>query len=113
MRRSWKLAALAAVGVCAASLPGRAAVLYTNDFGNISNGNLVTDQSTGQGGFVQTGTVATNPIQVTNGVIALGPTGQDVSASFVPVTSGSSVYTSAVATITAAGTGDYFLHLAN
>jgi trimeric autotransporter adhesin len=114
MRRPWKFAAIAAVGLCASSLPVRAAVLYTNDFGNTTNGNLVTDQSTGQAGFVQTGTVVTNPIQVTNGVVSLGTTGQDVSAGFSPVTTGSSVYTSAVATVTSAqATGDYFIHLAN
>jgi hypothetical protein len=114
MRSDWKLATLATLGMAAAAPSGRAAVLYSNDFGATTNGNLVTDTTTGQAGFVQTGASATNPIQVNNGVVTLVTTGQDASAAFTPVTADSSVYTSATINVTAAqAAGDYFIHLAN
>jgi hypothetical protein len=113
MRFSWKWTAVAAVALGMGAIPGRATVLYVNDFNGTTNGNLVTDATTGQAGFVQTGASTVNPIQVNNGVVTLTTTGQDVSAAFSPVSAGSSVYTEAVVTVTAAATGDYFLHLAN
>src|SRR4051812_16827541 len=93
--RKWAAFAAVALGAVASSAP--AAVLYTDDFSLTTNGNLVTDQTTGQARFVQTGTVVTNPIQVNNGIVILGTvSGQDVSAPFNSVGAGNSIYTSAV-----------------
>jgi hypothetical protein len=83
-----------------------------------------TGDLVGRGNWVQTGTVNTNPIQVTannltfpnyrsvTGNAVSMTTGQDANLAFTQVTSGS-VYVAALVRIsTAAATSDYFLHLA-
>ncbi|MFZ4683452.1 MAG: PEP-CTERM sorting domain-containing protein, partial [Terrimicrobiaceae bacterium] len=76
------------------------------------NGNLV-----GQGSWVQTGTTATNPIQVTSSAAIVNNSGQDVYKAFsgtVPATAATSIYSVLDVTVTAAAAGgDYFAHLSD
>jgi MYXO-CTERM domain-containing protein len=95
--------------VCGAT---EAAIYYGTSFATYANGGLV-----GQNGWAQTGTSATNPIQVTGGEAVLGTTGQDVYAAFssnAPVTAGTTLYYSATLKVTSAqAAGDYFFHLSD
>jgi hypothetical protein len=102
----WGVAALA----LGAAVDAGATVLYSSDFSGASNGNLA-----GQQGFAQTGSTATNPIQVNSGVVSLGTSGQDVSAPLASsVTTGGTAYISTLVNVSAAqASGDYFVHLAN
>ena len=106
---------LLAAGTCAmiAVNAANAAVYYSTNFSSgYSNGNLI-----GQNSWAQTGTSATNPIQVTGGQAVVGTSGQDVYSSFsspAPNTSGSTLYFAATMTLTAAqAAGDYFLHVSD
>jgi MYXO-CTERM domain-containing protein len=107
------LAALAAV--FAGSTLAHATVLYSTDF----NGPTYSDAAlVGQDGWLQTGTVVTNPLLVantgTNGRVTLATSGQDVNRPYLPAVTSDSIYLSADITITAAqATGDYFLHLSD
>jgi PEP-CTERM motif len=80
-----------------------------NDSFTYPDGNLV-----GQGGWVQNGATATNPIQVASGHAVIGPTGQDVLHTLsAPVThtDGSSVFAAFDLTLTAgSAAGDYFFN---
>jgi hypothetical protein len=91
----------------AASAP--AAVLFSDDFNAYADGNLV-----GQGPWTEraTGTAIT----VAGGAVLVGRTGQDAVAPITPaipfdsVPPGFSFYEAADVTVSAARTGDYFLH---
>ena len=105
---------LLAAGTCAmiAASAANAAVYYSTNFSSYSDGNLV-----GQNNWKRTGTIDTNPIQVTGGQAVVGTTGQDVYSSFsssAPNTQGSTLYFAATMTLTAAQTaGDYFFHVSD
>jgi hypothetical protein len=93
-----------------------ATVNFSDDFNSYVNGNLAgtTMDATGQGTWKQTGATATNPIQINNGAVAIGTSGQDIySALTTPITltDGNSFYIGLTANVSAAqATGDYFLH---
>lgn len=82
---------------------------FYDNFDSYTIGNLV-----GQGTWAQTGTTATSPVQVNNGAVVLGTSGQDVYAPLttpISITDGSTFYIGATVDITAAQSGgDYFLH---
>ena len=87
----------------------QATPLFTDNF-TYPDGNLV-----GNGGWSQTGTSTANPIQVSNGKVNIGVTGQDaynanIAGGPVTLTDGQSLFIGADISISAAGTGDYFLH---
>jgi hypothetical protein len=90
--------------------PSAKAVPVFADSFTYPTGNLV-----GQGPWLTTGTVVTSPIQVTaGGAAAVGPTGQDVFAALsTPLNNvaGNSLFIGATINVSAAGSGDYFLHL--
>jgi hypothetical protein len=93
----------------AGSISLRATVLFSDTF-TYPDGTLV-----GQGGWVQTGTTATSPIQIAGGRAVLGTSGQDVNAPVGPfnLVDGSSIYLGATINVTSAQTaGDYFLNWA-
>lgn len=111
MQTSRFVMTLAALASILTAAPAFGTVLLDDSF-TYTDGALV-----GQGGWGQTGTVVTNPIQVSSGQAVLGTSGQDaykgLSAS-APNTPGNSLYTGADVTVTAAqATGDYFLHLSD
>ena len=88
----------------------RATPIFADNFDSYTAGNLV-----GQGPWLQTGTVATFPVQVTAGnQVSLGTSGQDVYAPTTPLTTiadGTSLYIGLDLDVTTAtATGDYFLH---
>jgi hypothetical protein len=104
------LATLSASGVFAATI-------FSDDF-NRANGNLVgTAPVIGTGNWTQTGTTATNPIQISSNAVAVGPTGQDAfgafSSSATNTGNGKQVHTSMDINVSAVGTGDYFTHLSD
>ena len=86
------------------------ATVFTDNF-TYANGALV-----GNGGWTQNLTVATNPIQVTDGIVPL-TTGQDVYNNFtaaISATDGTFAYYAARIVVTAAtASGEYFLHFTN
>ena len=113
---------LLAAGTCAmiAASAANAAVYYSTNFGTgYTNGNLagLTNDAAGQNGWKQTSTVATNPIQITNGAAIIGTTGQDVYHAFstaATAAAGTTLYYSASMKVTAAqSTGDFFFHLSD
>ena len=95
--------------VIAGTVGVRASVIFSDTF-TYANGNLVGDD-----GWLQNGTSAATPIQVTAGRAVLGTSGQDVNAAVSPYTliNGSSIFLGATINVTSAQTaGDYFLHWA-
>lgn len=100
--------------------PARGALHVEENFGYSAATNLV-----GQGGWAQTGSTATNPLQVqapgltlagyasTSGnAVALGASGQDANLAFLPTVFTGSVYYAFLVQVTSAQTpGDYFIHL--
>ena len=84
------------------------ATLFSDDF-TYSNGNLV-----GRGGWLQTGSTATSPLQVSNGAASLGISGQDIYSPLVSVLTlspGTGFYYGLTINVSAAqATGDYFIH---
>lgn len=92
------------------------AIHFFDDFNSYEDGNLagVTQDAVGQGPWRQTGTVATAPIQVNNGKVLLGTSGQDVYAplnSPISLTEGATFYIGLTLDVTSAqATGDYFIH---
>ncbi len=108
------LAAIGATGLSFAELKADGLSLSDN-FNTYTPGNLV-----GQGNWLQTSTVTTNPIQVTGGAVVVGNTGQDVFKPFTggtltlgtnPATSATSVTaTMDINVSAAAAAGDYFFH---
>ena len=71
----------------------------------------------GQDNWVIVGTSTTNALQVTNtatnGVVGLASTGQDASHTLTGAVTSASVYLGADINLSAAGTGDYFLHFSD
>jgi len=110
-------AVLLAAGMAANSVA--APVLQDNFDSYVPASNLV-----GQDSWLQSGTIATNPIQVvTPGVggsgnqVSMVTSGQDVYKAFsspIAHTDGNTIYTGLDVTVTAAqATGDYFVHLSD
>jgi hypothetical protein len=103
-------ACLSIVFLAVAVLSAGATPVFFDDFNSYGDGNLV-----GQGSWLQTGSVATSPIQVNSGVVSLGTSGQDVYAMFsspVNNVAGTSIYVGASINVSGAqSTGDYFLHV--
>lgn len=100
---------LGALAALAFSVSANAAVVLNDSF-NYPDGTL-----SGQGGWTATASAAT-PIQVVNGAVQLNTSGQDeykALSSPVANVAGNSLYTSADINVSAAQTGDYFLHLSN
>jgi hypothetical protein len=99
------------------ALSQAATLLYSTDFNSPTyvDGPLLGPPA--QDGWLITGTSVVNPIAVsntaTNGVVAIGITGQDINRPFTAVTpaTASNVFLAVTINISAAGTGDYFLHL--
>jgi hypothetical protein len=89
----------------------QAATYLSDSFNSYSNGDLA-----GQGSWAQTGTTATTPIQVVNGVASFGTSGQDIYSplsSIVTPADGTSFYIGLTLNVSAAQSGgDYFLHFA-
>jgi hypothetical protein len=104
-----KFVAFLAVGLLFSSPRTFATIVFLDNFNFYINANLV-----GQGTWAQTGTSAATPVQVNNGTVVLGTSGQDVYApltSPISITDGSTFYIGATVDLTAAqATGDYFLH---
>ena len=106
--------------------PARAGtILYTTDFNSNAVGHTGNFTTTtfdyangpliGQDSWLITGTSIVSPIAVanaaTNGNVSLVNTGQDVNRLFTPASTSGSIFLSADITLTAVGSGDYFLHL--
>jgi hypothetical protein len=102
--------------LAASPLGSQATVVFYDDFNSYVNGNLAgtAQDALGQGTWRQTSTSAATPVQVNNGTVVLGTSGQDVYApltSPISITDGSTFYIGATVDLTAAqATGDYFLH---
>jgi MYXO-CTERM domain-containing protein len=99
-----------------AASAANAGVYYSTNFGTgYTNGNLagLTPDAAGQNGWKQTSTIATTPIQVTDGAAIVGKSGQDVYRAFdstATATPGTTLYVSASIKVTAAQPGgDYFM----
>jgi hypothetical protein len=92
-------------GLLVATVGVRATTLFSDTF-TYPNGDLV-----GNGGWVQTGTIATTPIQVASGSAVLF-TGQDVQTPVsYTLTDGTPFFIGATINVQSAmPTGDYFLH---
>jgi len=115
----------AAVAVALGQTVAAQTVLYSTNFNapTYSDGPLApvavaTDTTTpGQDGWLNTSVGLTNPIQVsntaTNGIVTVGPTGQDVRHGLGSSVTGGSVFLDAHVTVSAAGSGDYALHLSD
>ena len=93
-----------------------ATIVFFDNFDSYANGNLAgtAQDALGQGTWRQTSTANATPIQVVNGAIAIGSSGQDV---YSPLTTptilsdGQSLYFSLAINVSAAQSGgDYFLH---
>ena len=111
-----KIVVVLAVALLFSSPRTFATIVFSDDFNAYVNGNLAgtSQDALGQGTWRQTSTANATPIQVVNGAIALGSSGQDV---YSPLTTptvlsdGQSIYFSLAINVTAAQTGgDYFLH---
>ncbi len=92
-------------------------IVLSDDFSS-ANGDLVgTTPDVSTGDWTQTGTSATNPIQIVSNQVALVNTGQDAYAAFsqaVPTTAGAGLLTSMDINVSAASAnGDYFSHLSS
>ncbi len=90
-----------------------AAIVYSTDF----NAPTYSDAAlVGQDGWLQTGTVTTNPIQVSNtgsnGFVSM-TTGQDANHPFAAITTDSVLLSADITVNTASTAGDYFLHLSD
>ena len=95
-------------GLALATLSVSAAPFYVEQF-NYLNGPLVGNDS-----WILTGTATANPEQVVGGKVPLTTSGQDVNASFAPVTlnDGDTLFMGVTINVSAAqATGDYFLHV--
>jgi hypothetical protein len=116
IRKNMTRLAAAAAFVALFAGVANAAVVLNDNFDSYTTGSLV-----GQGGWLQTGATATNPIQVVgvgaDNAASLITSGQDVykalSAS-IPHVDGDAVHTSLSLVVTAAqAAGDYFAHLSD
>ena len=101
--------AFISVGVC------RADIVFQDSFS--TNGALVTSLPQVGAAWAQTGTSATNPIQVSGGRVQISNTGQDAWGGFssqVATTPGDSIYVGLDINVTSASAGgDYFLHFSD
>lgn len=106
---------LVSIVLMASSAQSFGDIVMLDDFSG-SDGNLVGRTPDVGGVWTQTGTIATNPIQVTSNRAVLG-TGQDAYSAFstaVPTTTSGTLRTSFSLTVASASTtGDYFLHLSD
>jgi hypothetical protein len=88
---------------------------YSTNFGTgYTNGNLagLTADAAGQNGWKETGSIATTPIQISNGAAIIGTSGQDIYHAFdstATATAGTTLFVGASLKVTAASTGDYFM----
>ena len=86
-----------------------AAPVFSDNFGAYTPDNLV-----GQGTWEQTGASMVNPIQVASGRVGLTTTGQDAYSPLpggpITVADGGNFYIGLILNVSAASTGDYFLH---
>jgi PEP-CTERM motif len=96
-------------GLLAATVGASAAPVFGDNFDSYAPGNLV-----GQGTWAQTGASVVAPIQVSSGRVALGPTGQDAYSPLpggpITLADGGNFYIGLTLNVSAAATGDYFLH---
>ncbi|HVE15368.1 MAG TPA: PEP-CTERM sorting domain-containing protein [Chthoniobacterales bacterium] len=99
-----KIKYLAALGILSLAGSVHADTLLSQDYSTFTTGALV-----GQGGWVQLGTIATNPIQVASGAITMANSGQDVATPFAAVSSGDLTVTFTLNLSAAQAGGDYFL----
>jgi hypothetical protein len=111
-------AALAVAAILVISIPtASAATIVFSDSFTKSDGALVgTTPDISTGNWTQTGTTATNPIQISGNAVQMGTTGQDTYAAFsnvIPHTDGTVLHTSMDINVSAAQTGDYFSHLSD
>lgn len=94
-----------------AALNAQSQVVFSDNFNSYTNGNLA-----GQGAWTQNGASATTPIQVNNGAVVVGTSGQDVNALLTTGLSWANTSDYAFnfgATInvqSVAAAGDYFMH---
>jgi hypothetical protein len=111
-----KIVVFLAVALLSSSPRTFAAIVFSDNFNSYVNGNLAgtSQDALGQGTWRQTSTANATPIQVVNGAIAIGSSGQDV---YSPLTTptilsdGQSIYFSVAINVSAAQSGgDYFLH---
>jgi hypothetical protein len=124
MLRSAILAATVAIGFVQSAL-AQPVPLYSTSFqsptysdGALAPVTVATDTTTpGQDGWLNTNAGLTNPIQVsnsaTNGIISLTTSGQDVRHPLSSSVSSGSIFLDAHVTVSAAGSGDYALHLSD
>ena len=95
-------------GLLVATAGVRATPLFSDNFA-YPDGNLA-----GQGPWLQNGTSAATPVQVTTGRAMLGTSGQDLNAAISPafgLVDGTSFFIGATINLSAAqASGDYFLH---
>jgi hypothetical protein len=111
-----KIVLFLAAGLLCSTSSVFASISFSDNFDSYINGNLagLTTNALGQGTWRQTGGSSANPVQVNNGTVVLGTSGQDVYApltSPISITDGSTFYIGATVDITAAqSSGDYFLH---
>jgi hypothetical protein len=99
---------LTAFSLLAAATAVQASQLFFDNFNSYLAGNLV-----GQGSWLQTGSIATNPLQVNSGRVHM-TTGQDANANFGAFTlvDNTTFYYGATINLTAAtAAGDYFFHV--
>jgi hypothetical protein len=81
--------------------------VLSDNFNSYPNGNLTNGTT-----WFQTAPAA-NPVQVNGGVVTIGNSGQDVYSPFsspVTLADGQSIYFGITLNVSAAGTGDYFMH---
>jgi len=111
-----KVFSLALATLVVSVMSVQATINFSDNFNTYTNGNLagLAVNAVGQGTWAQTGASAATPVQVLNGTVVLGTSGQDVYAPLttpISITAGSTFYVGATVTLTAAqATGDYFLH---
>lgn len=114
MRRRMIVCAAVVAAVCAAPSAVFAGLVFQDTFTKANGPLLGTTPNIGGGNWTITGTSVVNPIQISGNQVVLVNTGQDAFAplSFVVGDGGGfSIRTSADITLSAVGTGDYFLHM--
>ncbi|QQS10040.1 MAG: PEP-CTERM sorting domain-containing protein [Phycisphaerales bacterium] len=106
-------AAMAVAALVLTAGAANAAIVYSTDFNAPTYGDAAL---VGQDGWLQTGTVATNPLMVantgTNGNVFM-TTGQDANHPFAAITTDSVLLSADIVVSTASTAGDYFLHLSD
>jgi hypothetical protein len=116
MRRRMTVFAAVVAAVCAAPSAVFAATIFQDTFTKADQPLLGTTPNTSGGNWAITGTSVVNPLAITSNAVTLNTTGQDAFSPFLysaPNTAGFPLRTSADINLSAAGTGDYFLHLSD